>query len=78
MDTRSRTSRHQEQSKPQRTRGIQDDPFIACLPKLTTRSKGYPTPITYRGLFTGSLDAHCATTLQNASFSSPPARPPMA
>mmetsp|Transcript_5105 Transcript_5105/g.21701 ORF Transcript_5105/g.21701 Transcript_5105/m.21701 type:complete len:213 (-) Transcript_5105:199-837(-) len=44
----------------------------------STRSSGYPTPITYRGLSFGSAAAHCDTTLQNALFSSPPARPPMA
>jgi len=44
----------------------------------TTRSRGYPTPITYRGLSSGNNAVHCDTTLQNACFSSPPARPPTA
>jgi hypothetical protein len=34
--------------------------------------------ITYRGLFSGNPAVHWATTRQNESLSSPPARPPIA
>lgn len=35
-------------------------------------------PITYRGFPGGSPAVHCATTRQNTSLPSPPARPPIA
>ena len=53
-------------------------PTTVVVIYLTTRSRGYPTPITYRGLSSGNNAVHCDTTLQNACFSSPPARPPTA
>mmetsp|Transcript_35980 Transcript_35980/g.101294 ORF Transcript_35980/g.101294 Transcript_35980/m.101294 type:complete len:241 (+) Transcript_35980:299-1021(+) len=43
-----------------------------------TTSSGWPTPMTYRGLWAGRRAVHCATTLQKSSLDSPPARPPMA
>ena len=60
----------------------------------TTRSSGYPTPITYLGLCSGNQFVQALTlerlldqiigkngrtcTLQNSSFASPPDKPPMA
>jgi len=44
----------------------------------TTKSKGYPTPIKYRGRSSGKCRQAWSTTLQKSSLLSPPARPPIA
>lgn len=63
---------------PLRLLNLQGIPVIVSglLPKQGTDQ--LTTPITYLGFFSGSSPVHVSTTLQYASFSSPPDRPPIA
>lgn len=75
LATRSRTCLHREQLKQP---NLQDNPIWIRNLFRYWKERQHTTPMTYRGFFSGSSPVHVSTTLQYASFSSPPDKPPMA